>query len=582
MILQALVAYYETMAAKGEIARPGWASFKISFALAIDAAGALTAILPLKTPDEKGKKMLPREMALPALSGSKGSGIKPNFLWGNAAYLLGYDPAGNPKRVRQCFDAAKAFHLALLAASDDPFAKAICAFFEKWEPDNAQNVTCIAEIANELAEGSNIVFLLGSQYPPDNASLRVAWQRHYDGTNTREKMMCLVTGESVVPEAIHPTIKNVRGAQSSGAALVSFNTQAACSYGREQNLNAPVGKYAAFAYTTALNKLLADRQHTCVIGDTTVVFWAESAEAQYQDCFGNLLGSDSTVNANDLYTVMKKLANGEETDWDGLPLSPDNKLYVLGLSPNAARVSVRFFLRNSFGNFAKHLKAHHDRLEIVKPSFDTSPGLPLWKLLRETVNPHAQNKNASPQLAGDTIHAILAGGRYPVTLYQALQLRIRADRNINYPRAAAIKAYLLRNAMQEVNKEVLTVQLNSKTTYQPYVLGRLFSMLEAIQEAANSGITTTIKDKYLSAACATPVVVFPVLLSLAEKHLRKLDQKAKIFYAKQLTELTSLLTESYPSHHTLHDQGIFQLGYYHQQQKRFEKKTKTEGETENV
>ena len=377
-----------------------------------------------------------------------------------------------------------------------------------------------------------------------------------------------------MPEATHPTIKNVRDAQSSGAALVSFNAASFCSYEREQNLNAPIGKYAAFAYTTALNHLLADRSNVVYIGDATVVFWVESAEAEYQNAFLSFINREENGDDTlDLQGIMDKLAKGEEADWKGIPLDPSSRFYVLGLSPNASRISVRFFLRDSFGNFAKHSKIHYERLNIAKPEYEKQSDMPLWKLMKETVNPNANDKKSSPQMSGDTLRAILTGGRYPATLYQSIQLRIRADRKISYRRAALIKAYLLRNTSNEAIEEVLTVKLNDQTTYQPYVLGRMFALLEGIQERANPGINATIKDKYLSSACATPAKIFPILLNLSAKHLRKLDTGINIYYSKQMGELTALITDSYPAHHNIEDQGIFQIGYYHQLQKRYEKKT---------
>ena len=573
MILQALTAYYEALAKEGKISRSGWGLSKIAHALEIDAEGALVAVLPLKVPaDDKGKRMRPREMELPAPI-KRASNIDANFLWDNAAYLLGIDSAGKPERTLQCFEASKALHLSLLSGTDDPFARAICTFFTAWDPATAQNHPLLVEHLEAFSAGENLVWLFRDAFPSDNAALAKAWQVHYDGEATGETMRCLVTGERAVPEAIHPSIKNVQDAQSSGAALVSFNAQAFCSYERDQNLNAPVSRYAAFAYTTTLNHLLADRKHRTVIGDTTVVYWAENAQTQAQDAFACFMGAENdTVTDEDLKAIMDKLASGGVADWGGLPLEPDNRFYVLGLAPNAARISVRFFLQDSFGNMVRNLCEHDRRLEIVKPAFEKE-ALPLWKLLRETVNLNSRDKSASPQMAGDTLRAILTGGRYPATLYQGVQLRIRAERTISRGRAAIIKAYLLRNAEHEIDKEVLTVKLNEATTYQPYVLGRLFSVLEAIQESANQGINTTIKDKYLSSACATPGIVFPTLLNLAQKHLRKLEGGQSTYYAKQLGELTMLIVESYPAHHSLYDQGIFQLGYYHQTQKRYEKKS---------
>ncbi|MEA5152588.1 MAG: type I-C CRISPR-associated protein Cas8c/Csd1 [Oscillospiraceae bacterium] len=571
MILQALVSYYEALAERGAIARPGWGRARVQFALELDDDGGLKAVFPLEATNEKGKP-IPTYYELPAAV-KRTVGIAPNFLWDNAAYLLGLDGKGKPERALKCFEAAKELHLGLLSDSDAAFARAICAFFRSWEPGSAAQEPLLADCLDAAGGGANFTFMYRGAMPDSAPELKRAWQRRYDGASAEagEKMRCLVTGEQAVPAPVHPSIMRVRGAQSSGAALVSFNAPAFCSFEREQNLNAPVSKYAAFAYTTALNHLIADTAHTRLVGDTTVVYWAESAGTQYQDAFGCSLDGD-TVTDNDLKGVMTALAKGENAYWDALPLKPDNHFYILGLAPNAARLSVRFFLSDSFGSFEKRLNEHYERLEIVRPDFDKEERLPLWKLLRETVNLNSRDKSASPQMAGDTLRAMLSGGSYPATLYQQTELRIRAERSITRGRAAIIKAYLLRNMDENFNKEALTVELNEKTTYQPYILGRMFSVLEDIQEKANPGINTTIKDKYFTSACATPAVVFPTLIKLAEKHLRKMDDAGRVWFSKQLQALTALLTESYPAHLTLSDQGIFQLGYYHQTQKRYEKK----------
>ena len=578
MILQALVDYYKALAACGKIAQPGWANVKISHAMEIDDDGKLLLIHPLKEKDKTGKKLIPRMIELPAPI-MRTVDVAANLGWDNAMYMLGLHSKGKPERTKQCFAAARELHLKLLGELDDPFVKAICAFFNSWDIETAHENPNVAAIAEDLAAGENLVFMYQGILASKNQALRAAWQSSYDSDKEGETMCCLITGQNVVPEATHPQIKNVRDAQSSGAALISFNASAFCSYDREQNLNAPIGKYAAFAYTTALNQLLSDNDKVVHIGDSTVVFRAESAEEQYPSALVQFMNADNNITDADLKSVMKKLSQGRVVDWNGLPLKPDNRFYVLGLSPNASRISVRFFLRDSFGNFAKHLQSHYERLEI-EPEFDNNTSLPIWKLLRETVNPNANDKKAAPQMSGDVMRAILTGGRYPSTLYQGVQLRIRADRKINYTRAAIIKAYLLRNTTNNACREVLTVQLNKDTRYQPYILGRLFSVLESIQNAANPGINTTIKDKYISAACATPAKIFPTLLNLSEKHLRKLDKGLDVHYSKQVQELLSLIDTSYPAHHSIEDQGIFQIGYYHQTQKRYEKNNTTSNNKE--
>lgn len=570
MILQALTAYYEALRARGEIGEIGWAETRVQYALELDAAGQLLRILPLESADEKGKAIV-RYLELPAPV-KRTSGVNANFLWDNSAYLLGIDGKGKPERTKQCFAAAKELHLKLLSDLDDPAARAICAFFRTWEPENAMVHPTVAEVADKLLAGANLTFWFDGRLAKESAAIRRRWQEYYDTPPEGEKMRCLVTGELVVPEDVHPAIKRVYGAQSSGAALVSFNGDAFCSYGRVQNQNAPVGRYAAFAYTAALNRLLSDSNHCRRMGDTTVVFWAEDAEPQYQDFFGLAIDGGNVVTDDDLRSVMNALAQGRDCDWNALPLHPDNRFYVLGLAPNAARLSVRFFLQNDFGAFVRHFKEHFDRLEIVRWKNDKETELPLWKLLRETVNQNSRDKTPSPQMAGDVLRSIFSGGRYPATLYQSTMLRLLAEHNVSRGKAAIIKAYLLRNSRNEKNKEALTVELNDQTTYLPYLLGRLFAVLENIQSAANPGINTTIKDKYLTSACETPSVVFPTLLKLAEKHLRKINGGTKGDCEKQLRELTDKITESFPKHLNLDDQGIFMLGYYHQPQERCGKK----------
>ena len=391
-------------------------------------------------------------------------------------------------------------------------------------------------------------------------------------------MRCLVTGEDAEIARLHPAIKGVQDAQTMGASLVSFNAPAFESYAHDggQGLNAPVGRYAAFAYGAALNHLLADREHRMHLGDSTIVFWAEDAEDAYADLFSAVLGNDQRMQDRDLLGIMQKLAAGQSVRWESVPLQPENSFCILGLAPNSARLSVRFFVKDSFGAFASRISAHHQRMEIVRPKNDPWETIPLYAMLRETVNPNASSKDASPQMTGDVLRAILSGGLYPATLYQQVQLRIRAEHAITRGKAAIIKAYLLRNTPEGERKaiisEVAQVKLNEETRYAPYVLGRMFAVLEGIQEAANPGINTTIRDRYFNSACCTPAVVFPVLIRLAQAHLKKLDGGLSVHMNRQLQSLMGMLDEAYPGRLSLNDQGIFQLGYYHQRQKRYEKK----------
>lgn len=588
MILQALTAYYEQLVRQGKLSAPGWDdSFKVSYELRLNDAGQLLGVVPLLTEKTVGKKtvLAPRAMRVPAHE-KRSSGIAANFLCDNSTYLLGADEKGKPERAADCFKACAKLHHTILDGVDSPAARALLAYFDSWDPAQAAAHPLLAEQWKEITGNANLIFGYEAadhshSFVNDDPAIQNAWQAHYNDRSADSDMgQCLITGKYAPIERTHPNISGVPGAQSSGAALVSFNAPAFCSYGHEQGNNAPVSKYAAFAYTTALNHLLADRNHCKHVGDTTILCWAENAEPVYQDAMSMFLfGADEAagIQENDVQAALKRLSAGQTVPFLEKELSPDQHFYLLGLAPNAARLSVRFFLRDTFGCFAQNLQKHAEEMEIDCSEKEKFRTLPIWAVVNETTRTvPGQPAKPSPQLAGDLLRAVLTGGRYPATLLNGVTLRIRAEQNVTRGRAAVIKAYYLRNYPTELNKEVYTVSLN-ETTNVPYLLGRLFSVLEAVQKAANPGINTTIKDRYFNAACATPGMSFPTLLRLSQKHLRKLNDGLATHYDKQITELMAQLPESgFPARLSLPDQGKFTIGYYHQTQKRYVKKNEEE------
>ena len=588
MILQALTAYYEQLVRQGKLSAPGWDdSFKVSYELRLNDAGQLLRVVPLLTEKTMGKKtvLAPRAMRVPAHV-KRASGIAANFLCDNSTYLLGADEKGKPERSTDCFKACAKLHHTILDGVDSLAARALLAYFDSWDPAQAAAHPLLAEQWKEITGNANLIFGYEAadhshSFVNDDPAIQNAWQTHYNDRSADSDMgQCLITGKYAPIERTHPNISGVPGAQSSGAALVSFNAPAFCSYGHEQGDNAPVSKYAAFAYTTALNRLLADRSHCKHVGDTTILCWAENAEPVYQDAMSMFLfGADEAagIQENDVQAALKRLSAGQTVPFLEKELSPDQHFYLLGLAPNAARLSVRFFLRDTFGSFAQNLQKHAEEMEIDCSEKEKFRTLPIWAVVNETTRTvPGQPAKPSPQLAGDLLRAVLTGGRYPATLLNGVTLRIRAEQNVTRGRAAVIKAYYLRNYPTELNKEVYTVSLN-ETTNVPYLLGRLFSVLEAVQKAANPGINTTIKDRYFNAACATPGISFPTLLRLSQKHLRKLNDGLATHYDKQITELMAQLPESgFPAQLSLPDQGKFTIGYYHQTQKRYVKKNEEE------
>lgn len=570
MILQALTQHYEDLLKRGEIASQGWSPAKITYALCINADGELERIFSVEEEVLSGKKTVlqPQRITLPAAV-KRSSNPMSNFLWDNSAYLLGIDQKDNPERAKKCFEVAKERHHKLLDGLNSETARAILAFFDHWNPDEAKNHPALQEKYEEITSGKNLLFRVEGKYAQKDPEICAAWQRNLETNDPNAvRMQCLVTGRKEEIPLIHDSIKGVRNAQSSGAALVSFNAPAFCSYGKEQNLNAPVGKYAAFAYTAALNNLLADYEHVMQIGDTTVVCWVEGGEPEYQDVWCASLGNESkTLTESDVMNAVKYLAAGQT--YEPLALDPKRPFYILGLAPNAARLSVRFFYRNTFGTLMRNVNDHNERLKIAGAKYET---IPLWALLQATVNMNSREKAASPAMAGATARAIFSGTRYPASLLESVMLRIRAERDVTWNRAAILKAYYLKNEHKDCPKEVLTVSLNENSTNPAYTLGRLFAVYETVQQKANPGINTTIRDKYLNAASAMPASIFPILANLYQKHLRKLSPGQQNYYNNLVGQLKDILGEEYPVRLNLAQQGSFDLGYYHQMQKRYEKK----------
>lgn len=605
MILQALVRCYEALAERGELEKPGWSPVKVSWGLELDADGQVKSLLLMGGTDAKGKQ-IPRIMKLPDPV-KRASGIATNFLCDNSSYILGIDAKGKPERTRECFAACARKHQDVLKDVRHPTAKAILNFFERWKPENAACHPAIQPNLEALLKGGNIVFVTHDaegelQLAQDVPEIRCAWDEAYAKSDDAVMGRCLVTGEEGPIAILHSSIKGVMGAQSSGASLVSFNAPAFESYGKGsardnqgQGRNAPVGKYAAFAYVAALNYMVGQADFHGRLGDTTLVYWAEGAEPAYGSAFMAMMGmggeDKNEITQKELSGVLTALCQGHTVKWANVPLNPENRFYILGLAPNASRLSVRFFLQDSFDAFVKHYQKHQERLNIVRPAFDERETLSMWALLRETA---IKNPNKPPefqrQLVEEMLNAILTGSPYPSTLFTQVEIRIRAEKEINRGKAAIIKAYLWRNVakrqkdQKHIYKGVLGVALNeSKTTDLPYRLGRLFAVLEALQLEAfkdnnnrDSKPNTTIKDQFFSSACATPVVAFPIIVGRAQNHLRKLKAKNKEglarYYSGMMDEIIGNFGESYPAHLSLEDQGIFQIGYYHQRQRMYAKK----------
>lgn len=572
MILQALVKQYENLEKQGKVSGLGWCQAKVSYALDLSKNGEILGVTSRKIEEMRGKKTVwvPASLIVPEMV-TRSSGVAANFLCDNSKYMLGIDVQGTNQRVVGCFKATGKKHRSVLKNAQGEIARAILAYFEKWDPKKAEQNPIIQENWEKLTEGGNLIFSVEGQEAQEDEEIRTCWEQYREQDDGERKGLCLVTGRKTEISRIHKVIKGVPGAQSSGAALVSFNAPAFESYGKEQSYNAPVGKYAEFAYTTALNYLLTQRDYTFSLGDAMVVYWAESGKEEYQKCFFDIM-RPTKDNQKKLKDIFDSLKEDTKVYLENAEMDPEQKFYILALAPNAARLSVRFFYMNSFGKILQNIAEHYERLSIVKPAWAEQDYLGIRDMLNETVNQKSKDKTPISNMSSLVLQAILSGSRYPASLYTDTLIRIRAENGkITWGRAAIIKAYLNRNYGWKKGERFMG--LKEECTDTAYVLGRLFSLLEAIQKEANPSITTTIRDRYFNSACATPASVFPVLIKLKNSHIKKLERDkggAKIYYEKQLTDIMGRLKE-FPKWLSLEQQGQFALGYYHQQQKRYEK-----------
>lgn len=573
MILQNLAEYYENLVLQEKVSKSGWCQAKVSHAIELNEDGTIKAIISKKKEEERGKKKIwvPVLLNVPEMV-TRSSGVSSNFLCDNAKYFLGIDGDGIQKRTIECFESAKERHLMLLEEANGKMARAICLFFKNWKPECADENLSVKEHWDELNEGGNLIFCMKAIYAQDEKEIQDIWEEYLKKQKQGKQGICLVTGQRAEIARIHRGIKGVPGAQSSGAALVSFNAPAFESYGKEQSYNAMVGKYAEFAYTTALNYLLNQSEYKFALGDSMIVFWAESGQEEYQDSFLSWL-NPKVDNQEEMSKVFGNLKKGVWVDLEDIRLDPEQRFYILCLAPNAARLSVRFYYQNSFGNIIKNIAKHYQRMEIVRPSWEDMRYLGIKQMLNETVNQKSKDKTPIPNMASMVLSAILSDTKYPASLYTDTLIRIRAEQGkVTCGRAAIIKAFLIQNYKWKEGDEYMG--LNEGCEESAYVLGRLFAVLETIQKDANSGINTTIRDRYFNSACATPASVFPTLIKLKNSHIKKLERESggtKIYYEKMLTELMGKI-EKFPRRLSLEEQGKFMLGYYHQVQKKYEKK----------
>ncbi len=569
-LLSALVRAYDRLPDAPPF---GYSLEKIGFCVVLNPDGSVTEVTDLRAPD---KKRSPRMLLVPQAR-KRTVGIDPNVLWDKTAYVLGVT-AGEGKRTADEHATFRAKHLGWLAEADDEGLVALRRFLEGWTADQF-----VPPLWPEEMRDQNVTFRLSSElaFLHDRPAARDLWRR-IAAEGASDPKLCLVTGTSAPAARLHSSIKGVWGAQSSGASLVSFNLDAFTSYGHEQGDNAPVSEAAAFAYTTALNGFLADKAHRLQIGDASTVFWADAsnseeakaAEAMFVGMFdpSNDSSAEDSVEASKVKDRLTGIRDGQRLVDIAPELDKGVRFYVLGLAPNAARLSVRFWWESDFGTLTANYQRYLDDTRLEPPPRDDWP--PLWRYLTELAVLN-KRENVPPLIAGEWMRAILTGTPYPLTLLSTALMRIRADGEVNALRAAILKSVLIRNFK---SKEV-PVALDPANTNKGYILGRLFAVYEEVQRAALGGnVNATIKDKFYGSASATPQKVFRTLDAGSQNHFSKLRKQSPgraVNLEKLLTTITDLMepgNDPIPASLNAAEQALFGIGYYHQRSDFFRKR----------
>lgn len=596
MILQELFNLYNRLVVDPQrnacIPTQGFSTQNISFAITLTRDGQLVDFEDIRQSVTKGKKTVLISQKRMVLGGGKpsGSGLNPSFLWDNPGYLLGYkgsDDEKKEKRAHESFIVLRDKHLSVEKSINHPHYSAVCRFLENWDTKQASNFFT----NKELLIGNGIFKIQGEEnYVHEYPELRKWWLdggqelwKNADSApnDNAQQDMCLITGNVSKLAILHePIIKGVAHAQTMGAKLVSFNCDSFTSYGKDQSINAPVSEKAAFAYCNALNYLLSRRENHLPFGDATTVFWADSPPSEMEE-----LSSIFTFNINppkDLDTqpdaidtatfqrvkqVLSLMATGKFTK-DKLE-DAHARFFILGISPNSSRLSIRFWHESTFGSLMESIQKHYLDMYLERQWTEKNSKYPDPLLispnaiLKETSR---ETKDVPPLFSGALMLSILNNTPYPDAIAQAILRRSKLDTNINYIRCSFLKAWLLRRTSL-TTQYIITPMINYDNKQQGYLIGRLFAAYEKTQLDANPDrkLNKTIRDNYYSSASATPRGVMARLQRLYSHHLSKLDGGIKTNREKLIQSIVNEL-QDFPAHMNLEQQAQFTLGYYQQMQ----------------
>lgn len=578
MILRALYDYYQRCEGLPAF---GMELKQIAFLIVIDRDGHFLRFEDRRIDKKSAQQFLVKK------SVGRSSAPVANCLYDNSQYVFGYSDKGDMEKMRKYFDTFKAKIEELYVKVPTHLSMKAVHLFYQHTPEamveRMQTDPLWDEIVKNLSKKfSTFSFLVAGDteiIASQREILKATAEEQEEGGN-----LCLVTGDRAKTVEV-TTATMIPGSQAT-AKLVAFQVKSGYdSYGKEKGNNAPISEEAEFAYTTALNHMLrADSHNKFMVGTRTFLFWASSdsdaAKASEDSIFALFGRTEDNDDPNRRIELVRQtfmsIYNGKLTS------EKDDRFYILGLAPNSARIAVVYWAELPLKEFAGIISRHFEDMEIADTRKEKKPYAGLHSILG-AVTLGGKSSDAAPNLPDAVVKSIFQGIAYPASLFQACIRRIRAEVNkeqngrkidpVSLTRAAIIKAYL--NRLNDNNNKKLNIMLDKENTNQGYLCGRLFAVLDKIQEDAN-GIHS-IRERYMNSASATPATVFATILNLSTHHLEKLNAGSQIYYEKLKQEIISKLdADGFPAHLDLQDQGRFFVGYYHQRQDFFTAKDNKE------
>lgn len=603
-MIHELIHLYQNLCDDGEI-KPFLEQDSFQYALEIDFDGNIQGLSPLGAGKQHGAQY---EVPLRA---QRSVQIVAQFLWDKPSYLLGISTRkhssslGGQEELPPEFNASKQLHERILANVSSPIAQGILRFFDRTADvlrnlspqergDAAVILQHFAGISDDdrqlIVDGkiNTLIFRVEGTPACKDAACIHAWQdfeeQHLNdnaGKKNQIQLHSVIDNSLVYPALTHNHV-NIPGGQSAGSALVAFNFKAAESYGFSQCENAPMSNLQQYQYTQALRYLLGNNNgHRHLLGNVVVLFWAEHNGANQPFNPISTLSAQDAPSLEDLSHWVDALSRARNVEIKGVQWSESDPCFFLGLVPNAARISVRFFFRNTFGQYLRNVQRYYSDLAIAGQ--DRPPTL--GRVIGATENPKQKRETrdaSTRQLYSNLIQSALQGMPFTYEILERVEERLLVAQaeDSSYERfdavkAGIIKAFYLRNMPSGYTKEDFSMALNESNNHIPYTLGRLFYVCEWMQDISTDGKVTTLRRQFFSSAASSPAMTFPLVLKLAQTYQDKLERDnlgMAVSLGRKLDQLIARLGDSFPTHLTQIEQGQFFLGYYHQKQDRYTKK----------